>query len=120
MNEKKKVLNKADVTAYAHPKEIWWCSLGLNIGAETDGKNKDFERPVIVMKVYNKETLVVLPITTKQKDDIFHHKIQTQWKTVWAKLTQTRVVSSKRLLRKVDVLNEANFCKLKEQWKNLL
>ncbi len=60
-NSRKKIINRNNTIVYAHPKEIWWCSLGVNIGAETDGKNEDFERPVIVMKVYNKETMVVLP-----------------------------------------------------------
>jgi len=102
--------------AYAHPREIWWCSLGLNIGAEIDGKNESFERPVIVVKVYNKETLLVLPVTGKQKDDRFHFKIQTEGKISWAKLTQVRVISNKRLLRKVDVLAEDQFDALKDAW----
>ena len=72
------------------------------------------------MRVYNKETLLVLPITTKEKNDLFHHKITTEQKTVWVKLTQVRVVSTKRLIRKVDTLGEPEFEKLKEQWKRFL
>ena len=68
------------------------------------------------MKVYNKETMIVLPITTKQKNDKFHHKIQTPEKVVWVKLTQVRVISNKRLLRKVDVLDEPSFEELKLTW----
>lgn len=119
-NKNKKELETAPITKYAHPREIWWCSLGVNLGAETDGKNENFERPVIVMKVYNKETMVILPITTKPKDDEFHHKIQTAEKTVWVKLTQARVISNKRLLRKVDLLDEASFDILKDVWKQSL
>jgi mRNA interferase MazF len=113
----KKQIHETDEHVFAHPREFWWCSMGLNIGAETDGKNENFERPVIVMKVYNRETLLVLPITSKQKDDQFHYKIQTSHKIICAKLTQSRVINSKRLLRKVDVLGEAEFESLKEIWK---
>lgn len=74
----------------------------------------------IVLKVYNVETLLVLPITTKPKNDKFHHKIQTDQKTVWVKLTQPRVISTKRLLRKVDVLGEDEFKVLKDIWKESL
>ena len=119
-NKNKKELESAPIKKYVHPKEIWWCSLGVNIGAEIDGKNENFERPIIVMKVYNKETMVILPLTTKQKDDKFHHKIQTEGKTVWAKLTQMRVISNKRLLRKIDVLDEVSFNVLKDIWKQSL
>ena len=119
-NKNKKELENAPIKKYVHPKEIWWCSLGVNLGAEIDGKNENFERPVIVIKVYNKETMVILPITTKPRADPFHHKIQTAGKTIWVKLTQVRVVSSKRLLRKVDVLDEASFEILKDAWNQSL
>jgi mRNA interferase MazF len=114
----KKSLDARDKKVFAHPREIWWCSLGLNIGAETDGKNDNFERPVIILKVYNKETMLVLPITSKERDDPFHHKIETSEKTGWVKLTQPRVISTKRLVRKVAMLPEADFDALKTAWKD--
>ena len=113
----KKQINAMEGRAFAHPREIWWCSLGVNVGAEIDGKNENFERPVIVMKVYNKETLLILPTTGREKDDSFHHKITTEKVTSWVKLTQARVISNKRLLRKVDVLGEEEFAALKSAWK---
>ncbi|MBI4156062.1 MAG: type II toxin-antitoxin system PemK/MazF family toxin [Candidatus Zambryskibacteria bacterium] len=116
-NKRKQELDTHKINLFAHPREIWWCSLGINIGAETDGKNENFERAVIVMKVYNTETLFVLPVTTKQKNNKFHHKIVTEQKIGWVKLTQSRVISSKRLLRKVDVLSEKEFEMLKNIWK---
>ncbi len=63
-NKMKKELNRLPIDRFAHAREIWWCSLGLNVGAEIDGKNENFERPVIVLKVYNVETMLVLPITS--------------------------------------------------------
>lgn len=119
-NDLKKKLNNFNRIIFAHPREIWWCSLGLNIGAEIDGKNDNFERPVIVMKVYNKETLIIVPLTTKEKNDQFHHRIQTRDKIAWAKLTQSRVVSAKRLVRKVDSLPDVEFKILKKVWKESL
>lgn len=116
-NKNKKLLNKMKGEAFAHPREIWWCSLGLNIGAEIDGKNENFERPVLVLRVYNKETLLILPITTKTKEDKFHSKIELKQhnnlKVIYVKLTQIRVISNKRLLRKVDILDVENFQNLK-------
>ena len=119
-NKRKKEINEFPINRFVHPREVWWCSIGINIGAEIDGKNENFERTVIVMKVYNTETLLVLPITSKPKDDEFHHKITTDQKTVWVKLTQPRVISSKRLLRKVDVLHEEEFEALRNVWKKSL
>lgn len=40
---------------YFYEKDVWWASLGANIGHEEDGKNKKFERPVLILKKFNKK-----------------------------------------------------------------
>lgn len=70
-----------------------------------------------MMKMYNKEMMVVLPITTKGRDDPFHFRIFIHGNISWVKLTQMRVISSKRLLRKIGVLEEQEFVALKNFWK---
>jgi mRNA interferase MazF len=119
-NKIKKEIDAVPVTKYVHPRDVWWCALGMNIGAEIDGKNENFERPVIVMKVYNRETAIVLPITTKEKNDAFHFKTVIGERTVWVKLTQTKVISGKRFLRKLNVADEKEFEALKIAWKGSL
>ncbi|MFA7308472.1 MAG: hypothetical protein WC045_00185 [Patescibacteria group bacterium] len=44
-------------------REIWWCSIGKNVGHECDGKNELFERPVLVLKKFNRDTFLGMPIT---------------------------------------------------------
>jgi mRNA interferase MazF len=127
-NNLKKIFEKEERSIFAHPREIWWCSLGVNLGAETDGKNDSFERPVLILNVYNKETMFVLPITSKEKNDKFHYKIfvkikniktgEQEEKSVWIKLTQSRVISNKRLLRKVDTLSIGDFDKIIATFKD--
>src|SRR3989338_4529231 len=58
-----------------HDREIWWCSLGSNIGFEQDGKNAKYERPILIFRKFSKGMFWGLPLTSKEKDDIFHHKI---------------------------------------------
>jgi len=119
-NTEKKEVNSSRNIPIAHAREIWWCALGCNVGAETDGKQDNFERPVIAIRVYNKETLLVLPITSKVKKDVFHSKITTNKRIVWVKLTQARVISTKRLIRKVDVLSKEGFDQLYAKWKEFI
>jgi uncharacterized protein YifN (PemK superfamily) len=129
-NKLKKIFEKEERELFAHPREVWWCSLGLNLGAEIDGKNDNFERPVLVINVYSRETMFVLPITSKEKNDKFHYKIFVKIKDiksgeylerpVWVKLTQSRVISNKRLLRKVDTISVNNFIKIMTIFKNSL
>ena len=37
---------------------------GVNLGIETDGKNENFDRPVLIIKVFNRDMVWVLPIST--------------------------------------------------------
>ena len=49
---------------HIEPGEIWWCSIGENVGIETDGKDSTFSRPVLVIKVFNKEHIWIVPLTS--------------------------------------------------------
>jgi mRNA interferase MazF len=113
---------------FASVRDIWWCSLGINIGTETDGKNKNFERAILVVRVYNKDSILIVPITTKIKKDRFHFCIQVRNSNkvgpncieAYIKLTQFRVISPKRLLRKVDVISESVFKEIKDRLKSFI
>ncbi len=116
----KQKIHTSKLRAFAHAREVWWCSLGINIGSEMDRKHENFERPVLILRVYNKEMLLVLPITSKEREDPFHQKVISHGRVVWISLTQIRVVSSKRLLRKVDVITKEEFSKVKTALMNFL
>ena len=56
-------------------REIWWCSTGVNVGVEQDGKNILYERPVLVVHKFNRRLSWGLPITSKIKEFPFYHPI---------------------------------------------
>lgn len=126
-NSVKKVVDTDDRQVFGYPREVWWCSLGVNVGAEIDGKNENFERPVIIMRVYNTKTMLVLPTTGKAKPDKFHFPIEIEGqnpetkesykKIIYVKLTQARTISNKRLMRKVDVISEGDFERIRDALK---
>lgn len=110
---------------YFYEREIWWCALGANIGHEQDGKNENFERPVLVIRKFSRHLLWVLPLTSKQKQG--HYYFQTNYKNQEGGgevssiiLSQLRVISSRRLLRKVRTLPEDEFADIRERLQNLL
>jgi hypothetical protein len=51
--EKQNIEIFAPKTLPFREKEIWWCSIGINIGDEQDGKNELFERPVLILRKFN-------------------------------------------------------------------
>src|ERR1035437_6316122 len=107
-NEVKKITDKNDASSASFPKEreVWWCSVGVNVGVETDGKHETFERPVLLVRVLNKEMLWAVPITSTMKDSPFYYPFLFKNEDRSVILTQLRVMSTKRLLRRVDLMSE--------------
>ena len=54
-NKKKKEINYSIQNILPKIREVWWLSIGLNVGVEEDGKNNNFKRPVLVIKVFNRQ-----------------------------------------------------------------
>ena len=65
---------------YFKEREIWWSSLGLNIGYEEDGKNIMFERPVLILKKFNHDFLWALPLTSRHKKGKYYYQFEYQGK----------------------------------------
>jgi mRNA interferase MazF len=116
-NKEKQKLEKKERKLYIKEREVWWCSLGINLGSEIDGKNGLYERPVLVLKILSKGTFLTLPLTTKGKDDRNYIGVKTSKITSFAVLSQVRVVSIKRFSRKVDTIPKETFINI---YKTLL
>jgi len=94
---------------YFYEREVWWSSIGLNIGVESDGKNEHFERPVLILKKFNGHMLWVIPLTSREHHGIHFYKISHDRGISFACLSQLRTLSSKRLLRKIGMVTENDF-----------
>jgi mRNA-degrading endonuclease toxin of MazEF toxin-antitoxin module len=98
-------------------REIWWCSIGLNIGHEEDGKSELFSRPVLVVRKFNSHIFLGVPLTSKIKEHHkFYHKIHFKDKEQSIMLSQIRVWESKRLTRAKGKLSVEQF----KEVRNLL
>lgn len=95
---------------YFREKEIWWASLGANIGYEQDGKNEEFERPILVLKKFNKDILWMLPLTRAKKlNNKYYFQLEQGGEDSFVVLSQIRLVSSKRLSRKMRMIKDDEF-----------
>lgn len=107
--EKKRLENIGHDTLAFHEREIWWCSIGINLGDEQDGKNELFERPVLVIKKFNNKVAWVLPMSTQKKDGIYYHYLEHEGKTFTVILSQLRLISVKRFRRFVRKISPHQF-----------
>ena len=115
-NEVKKRVDTHDTTKlYFKEREIWWVSVGLNIGSESDGKNELFERPVLVVRKINRNQYYGLPLTSRDKTGVFFMEVQYGLSTGVVCLSQLRVFSSKRLLRKIGNIPKKEFISVRSR-----
>jgi mRNA interferase MazF len=121
-SEKKKQTDKKDLgrNLFLHEREVWWCSLGVNIGVEIDGKNENFERPVLIIKKFNGLMFWGIPLTSKVKINPYVIQVEHEKGVSYANISQLRLLSSKRILRKVGVIEEESFMKVLDCLKDSL
>ncbi|MBU2544915.1 type II toxin-antitoxin system PemK/MazF family toxin [Patescibacteria group bacterium] len=111
---------KPEDKIYFHEREVWWASLGANIGFEQDGKNIKFERPILILRKFGGEMLWALPMTTKEKTGRFYYQFEHKGQKYSVILSQLRLISSKRLLRKIRTFPEDDFKKVRNRIRRLL
>jgi mRNA interferase MazF len=108
-NKKKKALHQTNFTHFVHERKVWWCALGANVGVEADGKHDNFERPVLVIRKFNRHAVLVVPLTSRPKQNPYHAIFQHEGETFSAVVSQIRLVSTKRLLRRLYRMDSGVF-----------
>lgn len=117
---KKKQLDNSNPVVFCNEREIWWCAVGINVGVEIDGKNENFERPVLIVRKFNKDMFWGLALTSKARVSPFHQEIKTEHGSYWIVISQLRILSSKRLLRKIARLSDIDFETVSKTVRDLL
>ena len=115
-NTSKKNINRKAGPKNAKRSEVWWCVLGVNIGREQDG-GKTFERPVLVLYRINYFLVLIAPLTSQVKNpkSRFYHKLKTAKVKSTVLISQIRVISTKRLRRQIEKINNDEFKEIIEK-----
>lgn len=116
----KYTIHKKTKKIYFKEREIWWTSLGQNIGFEQNGKNSTSERPVLILKKFNHDLCWIIPFTSKIKNGKYYCEINYKDKKSYLILSQLKLISSKRLLRKVLTVNKLEFNEVRKKIKILI
>ena len=119
-NKLKKDLDMKAYKAFIYERQIWWCSIGINIGDEEDGKNLLFERPVLVIKKFNHNICLILPMSTKIKSSMYYHELEDSRTPESVLLSQIRIFSTKRFRRFVRRISTYEFALVKGRLKDIL
>lgn len=99
--------------------EVWWCSIGENVGSEINGKSKLFSRPVLIFKKLSATTFLGIPTSSQDRIGSWYVRITLQGKTSVVILSQIRVFDYKRLSSKIGHLDAYDCKQVKMAFKKL-
>jgi mRNA interferase MazF len=99
--------------------EIWWASIGSNIGHEEDGKNEKFERPVLILRKFSDHLILAIPLSSKHKHNRYYFRFLINNQYSSALISQIRTLSSKRLIRRMGVMGGTDFNKIRQRIKSI-
>lgn len=117
----KKNIEENSKSRFYRAREIWWCSMGINVGDEQDGTGKNFDRPIVVIKGFNKNVFFGVTLTGKERHGKFYFYLgKIGNKDSSAVLSQVRLFDTKRLVRKIGVLDLDIFKDLKDKLVSVL
>lgn len=106
----KEGLDNVSVRVFFHEREVWWCSIGVNVGFEQDGRGERFARPVLILKKFNNEVFWAIPISTKIKNGKFYTPIELgDGVARVAIISQLRLIDAKRLIDKISTISSGNY-----------
>lgn len=117
---RKEFLHAEKQRPFFHEGEVWFCSLGVNVGFEQDGRGEEFLRPIVVVKKFNQEVCWGIPITKSCKQGQHYFPFQLNEKLSTAILSQIRLIDGKRLQYKIGNVAHDDLQQMKKRLAQFL
>lgn len=116
---KKEISQKGSV--YTKEGQIYYASLGHNIGFEQNGRGDKFMRPILIYKKFGKETILGIPLSSQVKEGRFYYTFSFQAnKLSVALLSQIRLLDTRRLYSRLGRMKKDDFIKMKQKLNELI
>ena len=120
-NKIKKDTNSNEKIIKFQQRHIIFLRMGANVGYEQDGKGKEFLRPVLVYRKFNRRVFYGIPLTSKEKHDKFHFQFEyKKGKKSFAILSQLRLFDIKRAKYYDGKISKKQFEELHEKLLDLM
>ncbi len=100
-------------------RDIWWASIGENVGSEINGKSDLFSRPVVILKKLSHTFYFVIPTTTQHREGSWYVPFTQQGREMFACLHQARAIDYRRLSSRLGKLDPTDFTTIKNGFRSL-
>ncbi len=102
-------------------RDIFWSSLGENIGSEENGKWTEYTRPVLIVRKFNRNLFLGILLSSKTKsENPFYVSITLGWENISAMTSQLRILDAKRLHKRIWTLDSSDFRKVLENIRSTI
>lgn len=118
-NEVKIKLNLSAGRQNIREGQIYWASVGQNIGEEMYGKSSTYTRPVLVFKKLSKSRFMGIPLTSQDHEGSWYVPFMHDDKKQVAVVGQAKVMSTKRLFNEIGEIDDADMKRIEEGFKDL-
>lgn len=105
----KKQIDKENKIRSIKEGDIWWSSIGENVGNEICGKGDAYTRPVLVFKKLNECNFLAVPLTSQKHKGSWYATFRFNDKTQTAIVSQIQIMSVARLKRKIGQLSKGDY-----------
>jgi mRNA interferase MazF len=102
---------------FVRERDLWWVSLGENIGSEINGKSDLYSRPAIILKKLAHGFFLVAPTTTKNHEGTWYVPIVYNEKKTCVCLYQIRTIDYRRLSSRIGQISGDDFENVKRGFK---
>ncbi len=102
-------------------REVWWCTLGQNIGNEHNGTGSGYQRPVLIIKGLSRTTCIVAPLTTSANKHKYRIPIgDINGRNASIVISQIKVIDTKRLVDKsIHTVEQELFVEIRKRISKL-
>lgn len=100
--------------------QIWWCSIGENIGGEISGKGSYYRRPVLIIRKLDKFSFIGIPLTSQPKSGTWYYKLLIKDKENYFVLSQIRNVDYRRMDKIFCTITSADLQSIRNNSANLI
>ncbi len=99
--------------------EVWWCSLGENVGTEINGKGKMYSRPILIYRKLGRMQFLGIPLSTQAHEGTWYVNFRFKHREQYAALNQIRVINVFRLQERMGTIDKSDMKKVQTGFQEL-
>ena len=104
---------------FVSERDLWWTSIGENVGSEMNGKSDRFSRPALILKKLAHGFYLIAPTTTQQKEGSWYVRVRLGSQDEYICLHQIRTIDYRRLHSRLGQIDGDDFDRAKEGFLKL-